>query len=161
MRYIRLLAIDQAKTTGYAVFDNSVLIEYGTIELGKKTEVYENILFNASQKIGSLMDKVQPNRIAIEDIQQQNQNVTTYKKLAMLMGVLVCLFQGLCVPYEIVPPARWRSYCQIKGKKRVEQKENTLLFVKERFGLENITEDVADAISLGYFAINNIDSIGV
>lgn len=152
------MAIDQAKTTGYAVFDNDKLVDYGTIELGKKSDIYENILFNANQRIGCLIGKVKADRIAIEDIQQQNQNVTTYKKLAMLMGVLVCLFQELNMPYEIVPPARWRSYCQIKGKKRVEQKENTLRFVKERFGLDSISEDVADAISLGYFAINNIDT---
>lgn len=151
-----MLILDQAKTTGYAVFEDGKLIKYGVVELGKKNDVYENILLSAKQVIGNLIEKVQADIVVIEDIQQQNQNVGTYKKLAMLMGVLLCLFHEINKPYEIVPPSRWKSYCEIKGKKRQEQKENTLIFVKNKFGLEDITEDVADAVSLGWFAVNNI-----
>jgi len=150
------LAVDQAKTTGYAVFDNGKLTEYGTVELGKKNDIYENILLSAKHVIGNLIVKVQADVVVIEDIQQQNQNVGTYKKLAMLMGVLLCLFHEINKPYEIVPPSRWKAYCEIKGKKRQEQKENTVLFVKEKFGLDDITDDMADAISLGWHTVNTL-----
>ena len=83
----------------------------------------------------------------------------TYKKLAMLMGVLVCLFQEMGLPHMVVPPTRWKSYCGIKGKKRDEQKANTILFAEEKFGLEDITEDIADAISLCWYGIENIKEV--
>jgi len=128
------------------------------VQLGKKNDVYENILLPAKQTIRNLISKTQTDVIVIEDIQQQNQNVDTYKKLAMLMGVLLCLFNEIDKPYEIVPPSRWKSYCEIKGKRRSEQKENTLIFAKDKFALDDITEDKADAVSLGWFAANKLDS---
>ena len=153
---IRILAIDQAKTAGFALFDDNRLKKYGTIELGKKNKVYEEILFEAREKIRLLINELKADYIVIEDIQQQKQNVKTYKKLAMLMGVLVCLFQEMKLPHMVVPPTRWKSYCGIKGKKREEQKANTILFVEEKFGLESITEDIADAISLCWYGVENI-----
>lgn len=150
------MAIDQAKSAGFAVFENMDLIEYGVVVLGRRSDVYEDILFSAKQKIRELIEKTQADIIVIEDIQQQHQNVSTYKKLAMLMGALICLFQEMNKPYEVVPPSRWKSFSEIKGKKRTEQKENTLLFVKERFGIEGVAEDTADAVSLGWYAVNNI-----
>jgi len=74
----------------------------------------------------------------------------------MLMGVLIGLFQEMNKPYNVVPPTRWKAFCEIQGRKRKEQKENTLLFVQEKFNLKNITNDVADAVSLGWYAVNNI-----
>jgi Holliday junction resolvasome RuvABC endonuclease subunit len=75
--------------TGYAGFDNGELIDYGTIEIGKRSDIYENILHSARSKLLGLINKVNADLVVIEDIQQQNQNVSTYKKLAMLMGVLL------------------------------------------------------------------------
>lgn len=91
----------------------------------------------------------------LEDIQMQSQNVVTYKKLAMLLGVLISLFQEMGLGHTIVPPTRWKSFCKIGGRKRAEQKANTLAFVREKFGLGNISEDMADAIALGWYAVNN------
>ena len=153
---IRLLAIDQAKTTGYALFENGILVDYGAIEIGRKNDIYENILLSARIKLNELLHRMNADMVVMEDIQQQNQNVSTYKKLAMLMGVLLCLFQENRIMYDVVPPTRWKSFCKIKGRKRQEQKDNTVLFVKELFGLTDITEDMADAISLGWFGINNL-----
>ena len=152
------MAIDQAKTTGYALFENNVLVDYGAIEIGRKSDIYENILLSARTKLNELLHRMNADLVVIEDIQQQNQNVSTYKKLAMLMGVLLCLFQENGIAYDVVPPTRWKSFCKIKGRKRQEQKDNTVLFVKEMFGLTNITEDMADAISLGWYGINNMKS---
>ena len=35
------MAIDQAKSTGYALFENGILIDYGMIELGKKNDIID------------------------------------------------------------------------------------------------------------------------
>ena len=74
----------------------------------------------------------------------------------MLMGVLLCLFQENNLTYDIVPPTRWKSFCKIQGRKRQEQKDSTVQFVKEFFGLSDVTEDMADAISLGWFKVNDM-----
>ena len=149
---IRILAIDQAKTAGYAVFEDGELMEYGTLVIGRKADVYESILFSAREKIGGLIRETKADMVIIEDIQQQKASVSTYKKLAMLMGALVCLIQEYRLPYDIVPPVRWKSFCGIKGRKREEQKDNTVRFVAEKFNIIGVSEDIADAISMGYFA---------
>lgn len=141
--------------SGYALFEHEKLIDHGTIKLGKKDDIYENILFSAQCAIVKLIDTTQANIVVIEDIQLQNRNVSTYKKLALLMGALLSKFQELDKPFTIVPPTRWRSFCQIKGRKRSEQKENTLTFAKEQFGLCDISEDTADAVAMGWWAVNN------
>ena len=156
---IRVLAIDQAKTAGFALFDGDRLKKYGTVELGKKSKVYEEMLFEAREKVRLLIKELKADYIVIEDIQQQRQNVKTFKKLAMLMGVLVCLFQEMDLPHMVVPPTRWKSYCGIKGKKRDEQKANTILFVEKKFELEGITEDIADAISLCWYGVENMGKV--
>ena len=138
------------------MFEDGKLIDYGTLVLGKKDDIYEDILFFAREKIQELIQTTQTDFIVIEDIQQQKQNVKTYKKLAMLLGVLMSLFQEIKKPCIVVPPTRWKSFCGIKGKKRAEQKANTILFVQEKFGLGDITEDMADAVGIGYWAINHI-----
>ena len=153
---VKIFAIDQAKTAGYALFVDGRLERYGTIELGKKSVVYEDMLFSAREKVRGLVLEMEADFILIEDIQQQRQNVKTFKKLAMLMGVLVCLFQEMGKPHMVVPPARWKGYCGIKGKKRDEQKANTILFVEGKFGLDGITEDIADAVSLCWYGVENI-----
>ena len=133
-------------------------MDFGIVEFGGKSDLYENILKPAREKIRELIEQSKANKVVIEDIQQQNRNVGTYKKLAMLMGVLLCLFQELGLPFEVVTPTRWKSFCQIKGKKRVEQKENTAAFVQDKFKLSDLTEDMADAISLGYYAVSSLAS---
>ena len=73
----------------------------------------------------------------------------------MLIGALLCLFQEKELLYEIVSATKWRSYCEIKGRKRQEQKENTKQFVKEKFNLD-VSEDEADAVAMGWYAVNNV-----
>jgi Holliday junction resolvasome RuvABC endonuclease subunit len=75
------------------------------------------------------------------------------------MGVLICLFQERKIPYDVVPPTRWKSLCKIPGKKRAEQKENTIQFVKDKFNLDDITEDAADAIAMGWAWINSVKDL--
>jgi len=150
---MRVLVLDQAKTTGYAIYDNDKLMEYGVIEIGKKNMVYEEMLPVAKVEFANLIGKVRPDKIVLEDIQLQNGNVSTYKKLAMLMGVLICLLHEMSLPHEMVSPTRWQCGLGIKGKKRAEKKANTVLFVKETFSIDDISEDEADAIAMGLYVL--------
>ena len=91
----------------------------------------------------------------IEGIQYQS-NISSFRKLALLQGVLICFFKTNNILFEIIEPSKWKSFCGIKGRARKEQKQNTIEFSKENFNLKDITEDMADAIGLGWYAVNNL-----
>jgi Holliday junction resolvasome RuvABC endonuclease subunit len=87
--------------------------------------------------------------VFIEDTQLR-QNAQSFKKLAQLQGALINLFEGLGVSYENVPPTRWQSYCGTRGKAQSMQ------FVHSQFGIETNNDNLADAICIGHYAINQI-----
>lgn len=59
------------------------------------------------------------------------------------------------IPFILIEPTAWKSFSKIKGRKRAEQKASTIQMVHDRFGIE-ATEDEADAIGIGIWAVNNI-----
>lgn len=144
----RILALDQATiTSGWAIFDETELIVYGThtSDGDRNTER----IAKTKQWFASLIQLYQPDEIILEDIQLQNingtENVLVYKKLAHLQGVLknYCYEQNL--KYKVVAPATWRAYSEIKGKTRADKKRNAQLKVKRFFDV-SVSQDEADAI---------------
>ena len=154
---IRILCVDQAKTCGWALFENKKLVGHGVYTLGDSKGTYEDILFPARQFVSSLIAQTKAEMVVIEDIQYQS-NQQSFKKLAMLMGSLVALFKENETLFDIVPPTRWKGFAGIKGRKREEQKANTVDFVNKKFKLKLLSEDEADAIAMGYYAVNNIET---
>lgn len=62
-------------------------------------------------------------KIILEDIQLQSSvanNVTTYKALAQVIGVIIELAAELHLPYELVHSSSWKSSLNIKGRTRPE-----------------------------------------
>lgn len=115
------------------------------------------------------MELIQTNDIDVVFIEdtQLRQNAQSFKKLAQLQGALINLCEGLAVPYESVPPTRWQSYCGARGRSVKEQKSNimegpkaskllSMQFVRNQFGIETDNDNLADAICIGWFAINHI-----
>ena len=107
-----------------------------------------------NDKMIELIDKYKPDFIVFEDIQFQ-QNYGTFKQLGQLQGILMAYLFKLDVGFQIIEPSAWKSSCGIKGRKREEQKKNTQAFVKMMYKV-NVSEDEADAIGIGFWAINNI-----
>jgi crossover junction endodeoxyribonuclease RuvC len=89
-------------------------------------------------------------------VQFQN-NYVTYQQLSQMQGVLMAYLFKINIPFQIVEPSAWRKTCGIKGRKREEQKANTQLFVKEKFGID-VSEDEADAIGIGIWSNKNIEN---
>lgn len=148
---MRVLALDQSsKTTGYAIFNNEELIEYGHFtfednDLGQR-------LVKIKHKIIELLAEKGINKLIFEDIQLQNGNVATHKILGEVLGVIHVLAAEMKMPYEIVPPVTWRSTCQIKGRTRAIQKKNAQEYVLKKYGV-SATEDESDAICIGEHGI--------
>ena len=90
--------------------------------------------------------------IIIEDIQYQN-NIQTFKVLAKLQGVLIntCIEHNLT--YHVVHSATWKSFNNVKGKARLQQKEEAQRVVKTLYQLK-VTQDEADAICMGRYAVH-------
>jgi len=105
-------------------------------------------------KIIQLIEETKPNFIVFEGVQYQS-NQLTYSQLSQLQGVIMGYLFDINIGFEIVKPSEWRSICGIKGRKRIEQKKNTQIFIKEKYKID-VDEDTADAIGIGYFAINKI-----
>ena len=57
------------------------------------------------------------------------------------------------VKIEYVYPSEWRQRCGIKtgkGIMREELKKADIAFVKETYNIDNINDDIADAICIGH-----------
>lgn len=153
---IKILALDQStKITGYSVWENKKLIGYGLLN----SNIKENNPLERMRIMGSLIsEKVEelcPDVVVIEGVQFQN-NYRTYSQLSQMQGVIFNVLFTRNLAFRLIEPTAWKSYSKIKGKKRVEQKENTILMVRNKFNID-VSEDEADAIGIGIWAINNID----
>lgn len=147
----RTIALDNAThITGWAIFDDNKLVSYGKYTT-KSTETPDRIL-EMGDWLTNLLDKWEPDTIILEDIQQQN-NVSTFKVLAKLQGVLEYISKKSGVEYYIVSPATWKSYNKVKGKSRVDQKKSAQLIVTELYGIQ-ATQDESDAILLGKYGVD-------
>lgn len=153
----RILALDDAThDTGWAIFDDNSLIKYGVFSVNQATEV-ERI--SAIKKwLINMIAIWQPDAVVIEDIQLQKedfngdaiQNLTTYKILAHLQGVLQNLLFENHITFETVYASIWRKACDIKGKYRADKKKSAQLQVKKWYGID-VTNDEADAICIGQY----------
>lgn len=141
------LSIDQASTkSGYSIMVNGKLEVYGLIK-AKGNSI--DRLFMMTEVVEYLIDKYHPNFIGLENVQYQS-NPQTLILLSKLLGMLENLCHSKKIEYIVIAPKTWKSICGIKGRKRKEQKENTVNFVKENYQIE-VVEDIADAISINYY----------
>lgn len=151
----RTLAIDQAsRTTGWATYDNKNLIASGYFSIpANKTMGQRLNIF--CDKLSDLIKKYNIEKLYYEGIQYQN-NIETYKKLAMIQAMVIYTCYNNIDCMELTP-SHWRSIIKDKhgvkfGRTRMEQKKKAQDFVKDFFDKE-VTEDEADAICLGYAGI--------
>ena len=75
-----ILALDQAKKTGVAIFNDSELIYHDLIQ--SKFERYEDVIIDISNKLSNLINKYHPDIVLLEDVQSM-QNQKTYKDLCI------------------------------------------------------------------------------
>lgn len=147
---MRILALDQATKTGWALFDNDKLIDYGIEDFTDIKDFPEKV--NAikhwyTNKIKETKAEV----FALENVQYQT-NARVHRDLSKLLGVLENYLLDNKYLYIIVDNGEWKSTCGVKGRKRVEQKKNAQLFVKRKFGIE-VSDDIADSICIAWHLV--------
>lgn len=149
---MKILALDQAlQTTGWAVFENSKLIDYGHFTIPANKPI-EQRLSTLMQKLSLIEDEFNFEDVFFEDIQAQ-QNKETYKKLAYVQAAVMIWCYSTEHKFNILPPSHWRSILKEKykinfGKVRAEQKKAAQELARQKFSVE-ATEDECDAICIG------------
>lgn len=150
------LALDQALvTTGWAIFDDRTLIDYGNFTIPANQKIEKRLDF-FTKKITELKDKYAFEHIFFEDIQYQN-NAETHKKLAFIQATIMIWCNNNNYEFTILSPSHWRS--QLKdaykisfGRSRADNKKAAQTLIKKIYQVE-VKEDEADAICIGIAGI--------
>lgn len=92
--------------------------------------------------------------------------------MAQLQGVLVNLFEKNEYLYGYVAPSQWQNFCKARGRNsreiksqvltvdtngKKESKTLSIQFVKDQFGIETENDNLADAISIGFYVTNIVE----
>lgn len=177
-QYIKniLVAFDQATyNTGFSVWniDSKELIYYGEINISKGNvndrinhikHIIEDEIYNKIKQYNikfvfediQLQEEKENNYISFSKSSSKVNNVKTFKSLAWLQGVLLDFCLEKKIDFKLIFSSSWKSYCDIKGSTRAVQKQNSINFVKEKFNID-VNSDQADAICLGWTAVNKIE----
>ena len=157
----RILAIDQAThTSGYAVFSNKNLIDYGSFVATGNDDIERSI--NVKQWMISLIDQYEIDFIGLEGIQYQKEvGIITFETLARLQGILAAACVEEQKQYKIIATNTWRNYCGVQGRTRVDRKRSMQRLVKQWFDI-NASDDECDAIGIGkYFCDLQIPKVEI
>lgn len=149
-----ILAIDAStKNTGYAIFENGDLKDYGCISAGS-TNLYKRI-DKMIEGLKEILTKYKVDKVVLEDVipEDVRGNQQVFKALTYLQGyILHNLDDYKLLPATFFTASQWRKRCGIhtgRGVKRESLKEKDIKFVRDRYGIE-VNDDAADAICIGY-----------
>lgn len=148
---MKILSIDQSSTcSGIAIAewldweDDWKLIHYESYKpFGSN---FDEKMLNLCDVLDKLIMDYQIDIVVMEDVYSL-RNISTLKKLSNLQGALkeVCNYNA--VHYEVIAPAQWHRMLNCKNKRDL-LKQASKDFVKEKFGLDNLSEDECDAICI-------------
>lgn len=158
-----ILSLDlSTKSSGWAIFQDSMLIESGCIT-SSSTDLLKriNIMIDGLKEI---VEKYQPNKVVAEEVRPENgmQNIKTHRALMWLQGGVALMLYNYNKKLEmdLIYPSSWRAAIGIKtgrGIKRTSLKEKDIQFVKENYNLD-VNDDEADAICIGYSYSHDVET---
>lgn len=153
------LAIDAStKSTGWSIFEEQELKDYGCITAGS-ANLFHRIHKMASE-INNIILKYKVTNVAIENVipEDVRHNQSVYTALMYLQAFLV----DVCDQHKIKPTfyvaSAWRKKCGIhtgRGIVRESLKAKDIEFVKSQFNL-SVNDDEADAICIGFAHVGGI-----
>lgn len=162
---MKILSLDlSTKSSGWAVFENDNLIDYGCIT-SSSTDLIKRIQI-MTNGIKEILEKYEINKIIAEEVRPQGGfgagNIQTHRALMWLQAAIAFMlydnFKKLTLYF--IYPSSWRADCGIKqgrGTKRESQKELDIQFVKEKFNID-VNDDIADAIGIGYAQVHTSEA---
>ena len=158
---MNILSLDlSTKSSGWAVFEDKNLKEYGCIT-SSSTDLVKRI-YIMRDGIKEILNKYTINKIVLEEVRPEGGygagNIQTHRALMWLQAAIGFLLHDefKTIEIEYVYPSSWRASCGIKngrGIKRISQKEADIQFVQETYGIK-VNDDIADAICIGHAQFN-------
>lgn len=144
----RTVALDNStQRVGLAIFDGTELVYYKLLNFSGPD--FEERLLNISNYIEDvIIEEWDPDLIVYEDVQFQS-NYNTYKKLSMLLGILLINSMKYGIEAQVVSVNTWRNHYQI-GRDRKDAKKKAISLVKTMYDI-TVNDDVAEAILLGKY----------
>ena len=164
---MKILALDlSTKSSGYAVFEDTELIDYGcftssSIDLIKRIKIM-------TDGIKTVLDQHPTiGKIIVEEVRPEGTgygvgNLKTHRALMWLQAAIAFMIHDSYEKIEIeyIYPSSWRASIGIKtgrGIKRTTLKQKDIEFVKEKWNID-VNDDIADAICIGYSFVNDIET---
>lgn len=161
---MKILSLDlSTKSSGWAVFENGILIDYGCIS-SSSTDLLKriNIMLDGLKEIFEKHSDIE--KVYAEEVRPENgmQNLKTHRALMWLQGAVALLIYNFNkkIELELIYPSSWRASIGIKtgrGIKRTSLKEKDIQFVKENYNLD-VNDDIADAICIGYANSHDVET---
>lgn len=156
----RILALDQSThVTGWSIYDNNKLVQYGTFVTNLKDEIARCSAIKTW--LLSMINNWDLDCIGIEGIQLQDESsgakmgVTVFQGLARLQGILMETCHSEKIDYIICPTNSWRHHCGVKGLKRTDRKRSMQMLAKQWHDI-TVSDDEADAIGIGKYVADQI-----
>lgn len=145
-----LIAFDESTTcTGYAIFEDEKLIDYGVI-VQKSKNVIERIS-EIAYGIEDLIQRYKPNDIALENV-QITMSAPTAKSLMGLQLLIEVLCYRYQINYQTLRTAHWRKVLGLSNSpkiKRSEKKQQTINYIENKYEIKIDKDDISDAIAIG------------
>lgn len=153
---MKVLSIDAStKSTGWAIFENNELKDYGCIK-ASSNDLIKRIQIMI-RGLNEILKNNEINKIILEEVRGDNdvrRNIKTYKALMYLQAAIEFLvhdsFNNITIEY--IYPSSWRKNCGIKtgrGIKRETLKQEDINFVKWKYEID-VNDDEADSICMGF-----------
>ena len=145
-----LIALDESTTcTGYAVFNDSELIKHGLFAL-KSKDVLERVSY-IMEKIEELIKTYKPDNMVIEDV-QITMNAATAKSLLGLQFMIEVYAHRNNISCETYRTTKWRKILGLSNSRSLDRKakkQETINYVKDKYGIDVLKDDESDAIAIG------------
>lgn len=173
VRQVKILAVDQARHGAWAVYDyeEKKLLDYGTWGYDSKNYTFEQAILHIEALLSEVIRTHDIDAVFLEDIQLR-QNVQSFKRLAQLQGVLVNMCEKTNILYNLVAPTQWQNYCKARGRTTKEIKSKitsvepttkktskvlSLQAAKDIYGIVTENDNLADAVMIGHYVVNNFN----
>lgn len=159
---MKILSLDlSTKSSGWAIFKDGFLIEYGCIT-ASSTDLVKRIIKIENELEEVLKKHKDIDKAIAEEVRPENgmQNIKTHRALMWLQGYIAILLYKYKINLDLIYPSSWRAAIGIKtgrGIKRASLKEKDIQFVKENYNLD-VNDDIADAICIGYASSHDVET---
>ena len=153
----KLISFDTStSSTGYAVYISGKLHRYDLIDFKRIKNTDERIK-EMILKIYEIIETEKPH-IIVAEMTVVTRNAQTQRNLTMILGAI----QGKCLEnnifFSLLRPTEWRKLVNNEKEKLPRKREELKQWSKQKvsdiLGINDINDDISDAILIGQAYIN-------